>query len=284
MTTPCNLIYYQGQSVDDLGDIATSSYTHVLLSAFHFGKTSGVLSLNQTPVYGSDGKSNPDLASFWEAVCAVQKTNKFVGAMVGGGGNGTFAYVFANPDAAAESLTQLVNNIGRKGSGLDGIDLDVEDHYSADDLQAFTVRLSGKIPGKFLTHSPLASQLGDYNQKRWGTSLEMLSWLNVQWHHCPGRECTPPDNTLEGSFKFLTDGTTSDLAIPAEKIAVGNLVGNGTLTDRANELLKVQKMYRGWRGVSGWNYGLITDSSWTTYAECMQSVLAGKQDELNCGN
>ncbi|KAL9098495.1 MAG: hypothetical protein Q9187_009652 [Circinaria calcarea] len=223
--------------------------THVVVAAIHLNKPAGNITLND------DDYKDPKNIILWHEVQDLQGADVKVLGMLGGAALGSFTVLDGDTTsfrAYYEPLRQMI-----AWTGLDGLDLDVEEHMSLAGIIRLIDQLKTDFGSDFLiTLAPVATALQgkdhlsgfDYAdlEKAFGSKI---AWYNTQFY-CGWGTMENPD----GYEEIMKRGW------PAEKVVAG-LVTNpanckGWVGDKAlrKTLSFLVKKYPGFGGVMGWEY------------------------------
>lgn len=239
--------YYQGHFVSIL-PLLDAGATHVIIAAFHLNSRE-IITLND------DSYRDPKNEPLWAEVRTLQRSGMKVLGMLGGAAQGSYRAL----DGEAESFEayyKLVHEMVA-WTGLDGLDLDVEEALSLAAMIRLINRLKMDFGQDFLiTLTPVATAMrGQQNLS--GFDYEVLekafavhiAWYNTQFY-C-GWGCMKTTHDYE---KIINRGW------PPSKIVAG-LVTNpencsGWVPDEPlrKTLLALKKNYPDFGGVMGWEY------------------------------
>ncbi len=222
--------------------------THVMIAAIHLNGPHSI-TLND------DHYTAPKNAPLWREVLVLQQAGVKVLGMLGGAHQGSFV-ALDGPADGFEPYYKLLHDM-IIWTGLDGLDLDVEEAMSLPGMIRLVDRLKADFGHKFLiTLAPVGPAMCE-QQNLSGFSYEALekafaakiAWYNSQFY-C-GWGCMKSTADYE---KIINRGW------PASKVVVG-LVTNpancaGWVGDEALQetLTALKKKYPDFGGVMGWEY------------------------------
>jgi hypothetical protein len=194
--------------------------TNIFLAAGHFGYDA-----DGTP-YIHLNDNRPDDAWFdpmWPEVAQAQAHGIKVHFMLGGSAPGTYANLVAHPEIFYPLLKQTL-----QAHQLDGIDLDVEESVSLQDIQRLITKLHADFGDGFaITLAPVATDLTsgfglsgfDYKQLWQGPAGKYIAWFNTQFYNGWGSLATtsdydqavangfPPSAIVAGALDAAHDGS-----------------------------------------------------------------------------
>ncbi|EON66214.1 hypothetical protein W97_05607 [Coniosporium apollinis CBS 100218] len=245
--------YHDGKFVSILPLILKKTgVTHVVIAAIHINQPDskeGFIALNDDPY---DAPKNDQL---WAEVRLLQNAGVRVLGMLGGAAQGSFTKLdgdLATFDKYYEPLRQMI-----LWTGLDGLDLDVEEAMSLGGIIRLVDRLKTDLgPGFLVTLAPVATAMQN-KQNLSGFDHETLekglggkiAWYNTQFY-CGWGDMAK----TEGYEQIVMRGW------PAEKVVVGLVTnpgnGAGWVSDEPlrKTLTALMKKYPGFGGVMGWEY------------------------------
>lgn len=239
--------YHDGQFVSLL-PLLDTGVTHVIIAAIHLNSPSPI-SLNDDPYDAA--KQEP----LWAEVRILQHAGVKVLGMLGGAHQGSFTAL----DGDVKSFEAHYKHLHRMlaWTGLDGLDLDVEEAMSLPSVIRLIDRLKFDFGHNFLiTLAPIATAMRN-EQNLSGFNYEALekafaaniAWYNTQFY-C-GWGCMKTTSDYE---KIIARGW------PPNKVVVG-LVTNpvncaGWVPDEPlrNTLTALKEKYPDLGGVMGWEY------------------------------
>lgn len=231
--------------------------THVVLAAIHLNKKAGDVTLNDDP-YKS---SKYDV--LWDEIRQIQQDGVKVLGMLGGAAQGSFSRLDGNIDQFRSYYEPLRDMVS--WTGLDGLDLDVEEAMSF----AGIIRLIDNLKVDFgtdfiITLAPVATALQG-QQNLAGFDFEALekafghkiAWYNTQFY------CGWGDlRSIDDYEKIAIRGW------PLHKVIVGMVTNPANCAGWVSEqeirktLTTMIKKYPAFGGVMGWEYfNSITDNS-----------------------
>lgn len=239
--------YYKGEFVSLLPLLNTEA-THIIIAAIHLNSRDSI-TLNDDPF---DSPKNEPL---WSEVRTLQHAGMRVLGMLGGAHQGSFTKLDGDIESFEAHYKLLHQMVAL--TGLDGLDLDVEEAMSLAGIIRLIDRLKRDFGRDFLiTLAPVATAMRS-QQNLSGFDYEVLekafcaniAWYNTQFY-C-GWGCMENTSDYE---KIAARGW------PADKIVVG-LVTNprncaGWVSDKPlrETLTALKKKYPNFGGVMGWEY------------------------------
>ncbi|KAK4239664.1 chitinase 2 [Achaetomium macrosporum] len=167
--------------------------THLILAAIHINEDPSALTLNDHP------PSHPRFTTLWAELRILQAAGIKVLGMVGGAAPGTFTRLDTEDQPTFERYYTPLRDLIRS-RGLDGVDLDVEEHMSLGGVIRLIDRLRADFGGDFLiTLAPVASALLSVRHNLSGFDYEALevmrgreiAWYNAQFY-CGWGDCSNP--------------------------------------------------------------------------------------------
>ncbi|KDR68302.1 hypothetical protein GALMADRAFT_146525 [Galerina marginata CBS 339.88] len=266
------VVYYQTQYHDNKyisPSPLTGLATHLIIAAFHLNKNK-TIHLNNVPLDDSS------LTQMWNDATRLQESGIKVMGMLGGASQGAYQVLADDFDEYYRLLSSCIMDYK-----LDGVDLDVEEYESLENIGKLIKRLRQDFGDNFIiTMAPVASALKGGRDTFSGfnyADLEAqygddINWYNVQFY------------SGYGSMENTTDYNeiVKDFPLNPRRLVAG------TLTNKANgggfvELDKVNSTVRqlankygdGFGGVAGWEYFNSMphpDEPWK-WAEIMQSAM-----------
>ena len=223
--------------------------TDMVLAAIHLNQPDGHITLND------DAYRSPRLNQLWQDVHALQAGGIRVLGMLGGAAKGSYALLDGEQELFEvfyEPLRQMV-----LWSGLDGLDLDVEEEMSLVGIIRLIDRLKTDFGDDFLiTLAPVATALQnrehlsgfDYRILE-STIGDKIAWYNAQFYCGWGSIAT-----TEGYDEIIRCGW------PPEKVVMGMVTnpanGAGFMPDLIvfKTMRKLLQVYPKFGGVMGWEY------------------------------
>ncbi|KAL2126505.1 hypothetical protein VTI74DRAFT_794 [Chaetomium olivicolor] len=248
--------------------------THLIIAAFHVNANS-TIHLNDHP------PSHARYRTLWREARALQSAGVKVLAMVGGAARGSFSpqTLDANSTAAFERSYALLRDAVAE-HGLDGVDLDVEEHMSLAGITRLIARLRDDFGAGFvITLAPVATALarrrrplevlplgGGANAAApvGGKNLSGFDYAALE--HEVGREVTFYNVQFYNGFGSVSgrNSTMFDMIVDAgwepRRIAVGQLTsprnGGGFVehADLGRAVGKLREKYGEIGGIGGWEY------------------------------
>jgi hypothetical protein len=259
------IIYYQthfhnDQHVSILPLVTKNTgVTHVILAAIHLNDPAGHITLNEDPY------AAPRNSIIWDEVRTLQKHGIKVLGMLGGAAQGSFRALDgteASFVAYYEPLRQMVAQ-----TGLDGLDLDVEEEMSLPGIIRLIDRLKGDFGSNFLiTLAPVATAMQNRQHLSGFSYVDLeramgrhIAWYNTQFY------CGWGDmHSTEGFDGIVACGWDPN------KIVVGLVSnpenGRGWVQEEFLEatLGAIREDYPTFGGVMGWEYFNCTISTLET--------------------
>ena len=236
------IIYYY-QTFVGLGLLLThpKDVDVIIVSSIHFGKNKQ----NNSDIFLNDNNPHdPIFNQLWNETKEFSEQGVTITCMVGGAG---LAYheLFSNFDTY---YTLLVNFI-RSKPWIKGIDLDIEEDVSLEDVQMLIHKIKmdfGK--GFIITMAPLGTSLsydggsmGGFDYKTLYLSKEgrQINWFNCQCYN---------SFTVDLLNQIVNNG------YPENKIIMG--MESGQFTDQSfiENIKKMKQKYPSFRGVYDWEY------------------------------
>lgn len=233
--------------------------THVIVAAIHINdpkSPAGHISLNDHPF------DDPKNIIIWRELHLLQVAGIRVLGMLGGAAQGSYAALDGDAEDFEHSYKPLHRMI--KCTGLDGLDLDVEEAMSLGGIVRLIVRLKVDFGPDFLiTLAPVRTatvnkqNLSGFDYATLEKGLgQYIAWYNTQFYCGWGNMAS-----TAGFEEIMGHGW------PAEKIVIG-LVTNpancrGWIADEPlrKALREIKKRYPKLGGVMGWEYfNSVTES------------------------
>ncbi|OJJ48472.1 hypothetical protein ASPZODRAFT_140766 [Penicilliopsis zonata CBS 506.65] len=224
--------------------------THIIIAAIHLNAQPGHITLNDDP------PDNPVFDPLWEEVPIVQRAGVKVMGMLGGAARGTYARL-DGPLAQFESFYGPLLEMVRR-HGLDGLDLDVEEHMSLQGIIRLIDRLKADMGDAFIiTLTPVAAALlgmgnlsgFDYRELEQARSAK-IDWYNAQFYNGWG-----PAEDPRMYAAIVAQGWS------AQRVVYGLLTnpGNGSQGYVPREkigpiLALLVEQFPNFGGVMGWEY------------------------------
>lgn len=210
-----HIIYYY-QTFNGLRNIImqgkNANVTHIHLASIHFGMNpnkSPYIHLNDYP------PTNPIFNNVWKELRQVQNNGIKIILMIGGGG-GAYTQLFQNYPTYYQMLKQLLMSFP-----FDGVDLDVEDYCTLDQIQMFMKDIHTDFPHMTISMAPLIGSLitdepgmGGFTYKDLWKSPEgaLISYFNCQAYDTESFSLKSVQEIIKNGY-------------PVEKIVMGMLVG-----------------------------------------------------------
>lgn len=191
---PRVIVYYQTHHHPDGSPISVLPLiqkpdvrlTHLNLAALHVNQKddpSQIITLNDHP------PSHPSFASLWAELRVLQAAGVKVLGMLGGAARGTFCRETLDSDdpRTFERYYAALRDVVRE-RGLDGLDLDVEEHMSLAGVVRLIDRLRADFGRGFLvTLAPVAPALLDARRNLSGfdyEALEVMRGRDIAFYNC----------------------------------------------------------------------------------------------------
>jgi chitinase len=223
--------------------------THVIIAAIHLNEPAGNITLNDDPYTSSKNDV------LWQEIRMLQSEGVKVLSMLGGAHPGSFTVLDGDTksfNTYYEPLRQML-----VWTGLDGLDLDVEEEMSLPGIIRLIDRLKSDFGQDFLiTLAPVATAMqntlhlsGFSYEELEKASGNKIAWYNTQFY-C-GWGCM---ETADDYEKIL------GRCWPPNKIVVGLVTnpenGIGWVPDEilCKTLITLMKKYPDFGGVMGWEY------------------------------
>jgi hypothetical protein len=229
--------------------------THIHLSSIHFGAE------EDGQPYIHLNNLHPDNAVFdsvWKELDLITTLGVKVMLMIGGAGGG-YSSLFDNYIAGYQLLKQLLH----EHSCIVGIDLDIEEPVSLDDVKKLINDIKRDFPHFMISMAPVQSSLqsdtpgmGGFVYKALYTSEEgaSIDYFNGQFY----------DDFSTSAYQQVIDN-----GYPAEKVVMGSMTGQGS----ASVISELSKKYPSFGGVFSWEYS-ITPSPYD-WASTMSRLMQG---------
>ncbi|KAI1258431.1 glycoside hydrolase family 18 protein [Xylariaceae sp. FL1019] len=159
------------------------SITHIIVAAIHINEVPDELTLNDHP------PSDPRYTTTWAELRIAQASGIAVMGMLGGAAKGSYTRLDRDATTFERYYEPLYEVI--RDRGLDGLDLDVEEHMSLGGIVRLIDRLRADFGPKFIiTLAPVAAALLDPRRNLSGFDYEALevmrgdqiAWYNAQFY------------------------------------------------------------------------------------------------------
>ncbi|KAI0865103.1 alkaline phosphatase [Xylaria cubensis] len=166
--------------------------THIIVAAIHINEDPDALTLNDHP------PSDPRYVTTWAELRIAQASGIRVMGMLGGAAKGSYARLDRDQATFERYYVPLHELIGERG--LDGLDLDVEEHMSIAGIIRLIDRLRADFGSGFLiTLAPVATALVDERRNLSGFDYQALevargnqiAWYNAQFYNGWGDASNP---------------------------------------------------------------------------------------------
>ncbi|KAL2004184.1 hypothetical protein VTN02DRAFT_5833 [Thermoascus thermophilus] len=224
--------------------------THIIIAAFHINSEPGDITLNDDP------PDSPKFAPLWAEVPLVKQAGVKVMGMLGGAAPGSFKRLDGSQEQFESFYAPLLAVVRR--SGLDGLDLDVEEEMSLQGIIRLIDRLKSDLgDGFIISLAPVAAALlamgnlsgFDYFQLEQARGSK-ISWYNAQFYNGWG-----PAEDPRMYAAIIARGW------PAQKVVYGLLTNpsNGSQGYVPREtitriLAVLVEQFPDFGGVMGWEY------------------------------
>lgn len=224
--------------------------THVIIAAIHLNNTPGDVTLNDDPW------NAPKNVRVWQEVNLLQKDGVKVLGMLGGAAKGSFSRLDFPLDVLFRSYYEPLRQM-LLATGLDGVDLDVEEHMSLTGIMRLIDQLRRDFgPTFIITLAPVCAAMQNKRHIS-GFNYEELEAAR-------GPDISFYNTQFYNGWGYIEDSSYFDAIMargwPQEKIVIGMLTnpesGRGWVPDdmlRAT-LLDVRRKYPDFGGVMGWEY------------------------------
>ena len=219
--------------------------THIHLSAIHFG-----LEVNNDPYIHLNNYSpnDPRFSNVWKELKIAHDMGIKIILMVGGAGS-AYQQLFSN----FEVYYNLLHNLIKDKTIIQGIDLDIEESVSLDDIRCLIRRIRQDFTDKFIiSTAPIQSSLesdtpgmGGFVYKDLMKSEEgkMINYINGQFY---------------GDYSLNAYDTVVKNGYKPENVVMGMLSGQ----EYSEELKKIVEKYgKKFGGVFIWEYSDIKPNS-----------------------
>ncbi len=271
--------HYQNGKFVSILPLLKTGVTHVIVAAIHINSRDSI-TLND------DDYDHPMNIPLWAEMGTLQRSGAKVLGMLGGAHQGSFTRLDGDIDSFEAHYKLLYRMV--TDTGLDGLDLDVEEAMSLPSVIRLINRLKRDLGRDFLiTLAPIATamrgqeNLSGFNYEALEKAFSVeIAWYNTQFY-C-GWGCMKTTSDYE---KIISRGW------PASKIVVG-LVTNpancsGWVEDEPlrKTLVTLKKKYPDFGGVMGWEYfNSMTEEDgegrpWV-WAQCMGKILQQDATEV----
>tara|TARA_Y100000590_G_C15744805_1_gene1021563 strand:+ start:5828 stop:6610 length:783 start_codon:yes stop_codon:yes gene_type:complete len=235
------IIYYY-QTFVGLDSIfeSTEYPTHIHLSSIHFGKNednTNYIHLNNNPPF------DPLFDDVWSDLFRAKELGIKIVLMIGGAGGGYHSFFLDY-----KSNLQLLIDTIIESKVISGVDLDIEEYTTIDNVKMLIRDLKSAFPDDFtISMAPIQSSLEDdlpgmsgfiykdlYNSKEGS----LIDYFNGQFYF---------DYTLESFEKCVNNG------YPAEMIVMG-MISSEDFNNTLNVISQIKKKYPKFGGVFNWEY------------------------------
>ena len=234
------IIYYY-QTFVGLKDILydNTKVTHIHLSSIHFNleEKKTIIHLNNYSPY--DEKFN----TVWEDMNCAKKLGIKCILMLGGAG-GAFERLFSDFENNYQLLFELIKN----KSCISGIDLDVEENTSLENIKKLISRINSDFGMNFIiSMAPLAESMAFDEKGMGGFSYkdlfeskegELINYFNCQFYN----------DFSENLYQQIIDN-----GYPEEKIVMG-MISSQNFNDNCIQLINISKKFANFGGVYIWEY------------------------------
>lgn len=248
MVNSLNKIIYYYQNFNSLQPLIDCKLQNVYLyiSSIHFG-----LDKDNVPYLHINDTTPDNQGNLWSEIENAARNNIKIMIMIGGAGGAytTFFQYF-------EPCYRLLQNLIQDHPVISGIDLDIEETVSLDNVKMLINRLNNDFVNTFIiTMAPVAYSLMTNNPGMCGFSYHDLytsdegtriNWFNVQCYY---------------SYTCNVYNTIVNNGYPADKVVFGMLGDNfnvNTFPEALDEIKKVYSTYSDMGGTVLWEYGDTT--------------------------
>ncbi|KAI0443893.1 alkaline phosphatase [Xylaria telfairii] len=168
------------------------SVTHLIIAAIHINEDPDALTLNDHP------PSDPRFVTTWAELRIAQASGIAVLGMLGGAAKGSYARLDRDQTTFERYYAPLYELVRERG--LDGLDLDVEEHMSLVGIIRLIDRLRADFGSGFIiTLTPVATALVDARRNLSGFDYKALevargdqiAWYNAQFYNGWGDASNP---------------------------------------------------------------------------------------------
>lgn len=213
------------------------------ISSIHFGQDKE----GKKSIFLNDNKPcDPIFNDLWFQSEKASNQGCNIMIMMGGAG---LAYneLFSDFELYYSQLKQLIN----EKSWIKGIDLDIEEHTTIDNIKMLINRLVKDFPDFIITMAPVSSTLQSDGSSMAGFSYKELylseegkhiHWFNTQCYY---------------SFTMDTYESIINNGYPPEKVVMGMESGQfneSNFNEALNEIKKIKDKYPDFSGVYDWEY------------------------------
>jgi hypothetical protein len=235
------IIYYY-QTFNGLQSILTpdTKVTHIHLSSIHFGTDEH----NNPYIHLNDHNPNDTIFdSVWEDIKKAKQLGIKIILMIGGAG-GAFQTLFSNIHIYYSLLKELLLE---KQDLIDGVDLDIEEIVSIDDVELLILQIKKDFGRSFIiTMAPVQYSIendvpgmgGFIYKDLYNNCGHLIDYFNVQCYN---------DYSLEAYNQMIKNG------YPEEKIVMGS-ISSQNFNSNLNVLKQIVKNYNNFGGVFNWEY------------------------------
>ena len=242
------IYYYQtfvglDKALDHIEDVDV-----LIVSSIHFANDSSSSKDNKKSIYLNDNKPyDPIFNDMWLQTEKASVQGTTIMLMMGGAGK-AYKELFSDFDTYYPQLKQLIID----KSWIKGIDLDIEEHTSIDNVKMLINRLVKDLGNDFIiTMAPVSSTMvsdgssfAGFNYKELYNSEEgqHIHWFNTQCYN---------------SFSMETYDSIINNGYPPEKVVMGMESGQfdeSTFVEALNEVKKIKEKYPNAGGVFDWEY------------------------------
>ena len=234
------IIYYY-QTFIGLKDILipNTKVTHIHLSSIHFGTDN-----NNPYIHLNDHQpTDPIFDSVWDDLKEAKKLGIKIILMVGGAG-GAFQTLFSNYNTYYNLLKNLVYS---KKDIIDGIDLDIEEQVSINNVEHLIKTIKTDFGSNFIiTMAPIQNSMqsdqpgmgGFIYKDLYKTSGSLIDYFNVQCYF---------EYSVNAYKEIINNG------YPIEKIVMGS-ISSQDITQNINTIKNIVQIYPNIGGVFNWEY------------------------------
>lgn len=248
------MLYLQTQqNLSDLPQCYTN-LTVINISSFHFGYDKNNPKIPYIHL-NDNVPTDPMFDTFWKDMANVRKNGVLVMAMLGGAG-GAYTELFANYNVFYPILVATL-----KAYQFDGIDLDVEEEVSQEDIEQLISDLRTDFPNNFyISSAPVCSALqtghDPFSGIDWSAFKSEIDWFNVQFYSGFGTL-----GTVDDYNSIIDKGYRPDQIVGGSLTNPSDGSGYVQISTVAATLKSLNTQYGGIGGAMGWEYYNANDVS-----------------------
>ncbi|KAI1199968.1 glycoside hydrolase family 18 protein [Nemania serpens] len=226
------------------------SITHLIIAAIHINEDPDALTLNDHP------PSDRRFLTTWAELRIAQASGIAVMGMLGGAAKGSYARLDRDQSTFERYYASLYELIRERG--LDGLDLDVEEHMSLAGIVRLIDRLRADFgPGFIITLAPVATALLDARRNLSGFDYEALevmrgnqiAWYNAQFYCGWGDASSPVMYNM-----CVLRGWEPEKVVVGLLTTPENGAGYVPFEILGPTLQQLQRQFPNFGGVMGWEY------------------------------